>query len=286
MKIILASKSERRKELLKKICKDFKVVESNFNEESVNEKDPVKYAILCAIGKAKDVGEKYPTSIVIGADTVVYLNGEIIGKPSNYNEAREILKKISGTEHSVITGIAIYKKDEDKLLTDYEISYVKFKKITDEEIEDYLKTGDFIDKAGGYGIQNINDRFVEEIRGDFDNIVGLPVNKLKSLLEKFLSEEISVIVYDIALPDNWAVARYENLVIFVPGAVIGDRLKIKVSKFKKNYSFGEILEIEKPSEFRVKPECEHFGACGGCAFQNLLYEKQIELKKFTIFLKG
>jgi MAF protein len=279
MKIILASSSERRKELLKKIVKNFEVIGSDFDETSIKENDPVKYALKCAIEKAKIVGEKYTDAIVIGADTVVYLNGEIIGKPKNYEEGKEILKKISGTEHTVITGIAIYKKDENKLLSDYEISYVKFKKLTSDEIEEYLKTGDFFDKAGAYGVQNVKDRFVEEIKGDFYNVVGLPVEKLKKLLDKFMTEIITAEIYDIALPNNWGVARYGDFVIFVPGGVIGDKVKVKISKYKKNFSFGEIVEIEKPSEFRLNPECEHFPDCGGCALQNILYEKQIEIKK-------
>ncbi|MCM8818743.1 MAG: 23S rRNA (uracil(1939)-C(5))-methyltransferase RlmD [Candidatus Omnitrophica bacterium] len=279
MRIILATKSERRKILFKKIIENFEVIESNFEEKSIKEKDPVKFAVECAIGKAKSVGEKYPESIVVGADTVVYVNDEIIGKPENYEEAKIILKKLSGTRHKVITGIAIYQKEKEKLLVDYEVSFVKFKELKDQEIEDYLKTGDFFDKAGAYGIQNIGDKFVEEIEGDFDNVVGLPIQKTKDLLDRFFSEIISVDIEDIAFPNNWAVARYNNLVIFVPGGIVGDRVKVKLSKGLKNYAFGEIVEIEKSSEFRVKPLCEHFNFCGGCVFQNLLYEKQIELKK-------
>ncbi|MCX7917698.1 MAG: 23S rRNA (uracil(1939)-C(5))-methyltransferase RlmD [bacterium] len=277
MEIILATKSERRKELFKKICEKFNVIESNFDETKVKEKDPIKYTIECAIGKAKEVGEKFPNAVVIGADTVVFLEGEIIGKPKNYSEAKNILEKLSGTNHKVITGIAIYKKDEEKLLTDYDISYVKFKKISEEEIEEYLKTGDYIDKAGAYGIQNINDKFVEKIEGDFDNIVGLPVKKLKELLDKFL-HEITIEIFDFAFPNNWGIGKYNNLVIFVPGGIVGDKLKVKISKKLSNYSFGEIVEIEKPSEYRIQPECEHFGLCGGCSLQNLIYEKQLELK--------
>lgn len=279
MKIILASKSERRKELLKKICKNFDIVESNFDESKIDEKDPVMFAINCALGKAKEVGERFPDNTVIGADTIVYHNGEIIGKPQNYEEAKKILKKLSGSRHQVITGIAIYNKNENKILTDYDISFVKFKELSEEEIEEYLKTEDFRDKAGAYGIQNINDKFVDYIEGDFDNIVGLPVKKLEKLLFQFLYNEITVEIYDYAFPNNWGVGRYNNLVIFVPGTVIGDRVKIKISKELKNYSFGEIVEIEKPSDFRVQPLCEHFGICGGCSLQNLQYEKQIELKK-------
>lgn len=279
MKIILATKSQRRKILFEKITEDFEIVESNFDERSVKEKDPIKFAIECAMGKAKNVGEKYPEFIVIGADTVVYVNGEILGKPENYEEAKLILKKLSGTRHQVITGIAIYQKEKEKLITDFEVSYVKFKELKDEEIENYLKTGDFFDKAGAYGIQNIGDRFVEEIEGDFDNVVGLPVKKIKDLLEQFFSDVISLDIEDIAFPNNWGVGKYNNFVIFVPGGIIGDRVKVKLSKSLKNYSFGEIVEVEKPSEYRVEPRCEHFNFCGGCVFQNLLYEKQIELKK-------
>ncbi|MCM8784657.1 MAG: 23S rRNA (uracil(1939)-C(5))-methyltransferase RlmD [Candidatus Omnitrophica bacterium] len=279
MKIILATKSERRKELFKKICKGFDVIESNFDERSVKEEDPVKYAVLCAIGKAEAIAKENPDKIVIGADTIVSLNDEIIGKPKDYEEAKQILKRLSGTKHKVITGIAIYRKDQEKLLTDYEISYVKFKKLSEQEIEEYLKKENFFDKAGAYAIQNVKDNFVEEIDGNFDNVVGLPTGKLKKLLDRFLSNEISVEIYDFAFPNNWGIGRYNNLVIFVPGGIVGDRLKVKVSKELKNYSFGEIIEIEKKSDFRINPECEHFGLCGGCSFQNLVYEKQLELKK-------
>ncbi|MCM8772946.1 MAG: 23S rRNA (uracil(1939)-C(5))-methyltransferase RlmD [Candidatus Omnitrophica bacterium] len=279
MKIILATKSERRKELFKKICNDFEVVESSFNENEISEENPVKYAILCAAGKAKNVAEKYPDAVVIGADTIVVLNNEIIGKPSDYKEAKDILRKLSGTKHSVITGIAIYKKDEEKLVTDCEISYVKFKELSDEQIEKYLEKGEFWDKAGAYGIQDIKDEFVENIEGDFNNVVGLPIEKLKKMLDEFLETSIIVDIYDIAFPNNWGVAKYKDFVVFLPGGIVGDKVKIKISKNLKNYSFGEIVEIVESSPFRVKPICEHFGLCGGCVMQNILYEKQIELKK-------
>lgn len=278
-KIILATSSERRIELFRKVCKNFEVVKSSFKEDEIFEEDPVKFAIKQAIGKTKEVGERYPDWIVVGGDTVVFLNGEIIGKPKDYFEAKNILSKLSGTLHSVITGISIYRKKDEKLLYDYEISYVKFKKLKEEEIEEYLKEGDYLDKAGAYGIQNINDRFVEEIFGDFENIVGFPTGKLKELLKKFLAEEVSLEIEDIALPATWGVSRYKNLVIFVPQGLTGDKVKVRLIKKKKDFSFAEIIEIEKFSPFRVNPLCEHFGICGGCSFQNLLYEKQLELKK-------
>lgn len=134
MKFILASKSPRRRELLKRVIDDFEIVYPDIDEKKIEEEDPVDFAVKAAELKAKNVGEKYSDCIVIAADTVVSHQGEIIGKPVNYKEAFEILKSLSGTEHKVITGIAIYKKDENKLLTGYEISYVKFKNLADEEI--------------------------------------------------------------------------------------------------------------------------------------------------------
>ena len=107
MEIILASQSPRRKELLKKITQDFTVVHSQVNEEDIKENDPVLFAIQAAVLKARDVGEKHPTAVVIAADTVVSLDGRIIGKPKSYNEAKEILILLSGRRHKVITGIAV-----------------------------------------------------------------------------------------------------------------------------------------------------------------------------------
>jgi len=279
MAIILASKSPRRQELLKKIVDDFVVSPSGVDESTIRESDPVRFAVKAAILKAKDVARKRPSDIVIGADTIVAVGNTIIGKPKDEDDARRILSTLSGTEHRVITGLAIYREEDNKLLTACEISYVKFKELSPEEIEEEIKRGDYIDKAGAYAIQSVGDRFVEELKGDYDNVVGLPVKKLKVLLKLFKSPDCEVDIVDMAFPKNWAVGRSGGMVIFVPDAVYGDRVKIVLTERKKNFAYGKVLKVVKPSPYRVEPLCRHFGRCGGCVLQNLLYERQLELKE-------
>lgn len=278
MGLILASKSPRRQELLKKITDDFVVVASDVDESTIEEKDPVRFAVEASVLKAKDIGEKYPEDVVIGADTVVALGNLIIGKPKDKEDARRILGTLSGTRHRVITGIAIYRKADNKLLTGYEISYVKFKELSQKEIEEELKRNDYMDKAGAYAIQSVGDRFVEELKGDYDNVVGLPVRRLKSLLTVFNNPEIEIEIVDMAFPKNWAVGKSSGMVVFVPDAVYGDRVKVVITEKKKNFAYGKAKEILQPSPYRTEPLCKHFGFCGGCVMQNLQYEKQLELK--------
>jgi 23S rRNA (uracil1939-C5)-methyltransferase len=279
MSIILATESARRKELFKKITEDFNVIPSGVNEKNIKKADPLEFAVEAAVLKAKKVGEKYPEDIILGADTVVSLNDKIMGKPADYAHAKKMLKELSGSKHKVITGVALYKADEDKLITGYEISYVEFKTLSEKEIESYLENNDYADKAGAYAVQEVGDKFVENLHGSYDNVVGLPVKRTKKLLEKFFAPEFVVEIKDIAFPKNWAVGQKDHFIIFVPGAVYGDKVKIRESKDSKNFSFGEIIKIEKPSPYRQKAECPFFGLCGGCALQNLDYRKQLELKE-------
>ncbi len=279
MEIILASRSPRRRELLKKIIKDFKVIPSNVEEKDIKEKDPIILAIKIATLKAKDVGRKFPQSLVIGADTVVALRDKILGKPKNEDEARDMLYSLSGTKHKVVTALALYQKSRKKLLTGYEVTSVKFKNLTPAEIEEYLNTSDYKDKAGSYAVQKVKDKFVEKIEGEYENVVGLPLRKLTQLLEEFKEDIFHIEIGDIALPHNWGVGKREGFTIFVPGAIAGDSVKVKVLRRKKSFAYGKILKIEKKSAFRVYPRCKSFGICGGCALQNLDYEKQLNIKE-------
>ena len=279
MGLILASKSPRRQELLKNITDDFIVVPSDIDESSIKELDPVRFAVEASILKAKDVGKKYPFDVVIGADTVVAVDSTIIGKPKDRDDARSILRILSGTRHRVITGLAIYRKSDDKLLTGYEISYVKFKKLSPEEIEEELEKNEYMDKAGGYAIQSVRDRFVEELKGDYDNVVGLPVKRLRELLRIFEMPESEIEITDMAFPENWGVGRSGGMVVFVPDVVLGDRVRIFLTERKKRFAYGKVKEIIKPSSYRTEPLCKHFGTCGGCVMQNLLYEEQLKLKE-------
>jgi septum formation protein len=185
MDIVLASASPRRRELLKKIVDDFRVVPSCVDEDKIREPDPVKFALEAAVLKARDVGEHHPSSLVIAADTIVCLGDMIIGKPHDRRDARRTLEALSGTRHRVITAVALFKKNVNRWLTGYEESFVRFRKLDASAIDVYLNTGDSLDKAGSYAIQEVNDAFVEGLEGDYDNVVGLPVGLVRRLLERF-----------------------------------------------------------------------------------------------------
>jgi septum formation protein len=185
--IILASSSPRRLELLKKAVKKFNIFPGSFNEQNVKEKDPVKFAIKAAAGKAMDVGNRFPSAIVIGADTIVVLKSKIFGKPKNPTDARKALRALSGKTHQVITGVAVYLKDGEKLMSAYESTDVTFKSLSKKEVDDYVNEGSVHDKAGSYAIQDIGGRFIDKIKGDYDNVVGLPVALVIKLLAEFLN---------------------------------------------------------------------------------------------------
>lgn len=185
-KIILASASPRRKQLLKKIIEKFKISVSRVDESKIKASTPLRFAVKAAITKAKDVALRNPNSIVIGADTIVVLGKKILGKPKDHKDAIAMLKSLSGSTHKVITGIAVYNPKDGKVYSDYEITKIKVNKLKLKDILDYVETGSPLDKAGGYGIQEIEDPFIEYIDGDYDNVVGLPVAKLRKLLRSIV----------------------------------------------------------------------------------------------------
>lgn len=181
MDIVLASASPRRREILNIFNLEFKVEPSNI-DECINIDDPCDLVESLAYNKALDISKRIPGSLIIGADTIVYFNEKILGKPKSKDEAYEMLKSLSGNVHSVITGISLVCEDENIALKDHEITKVYFKILTDEEIWSYIDTGEPLDKAGSYGIQGIASVFVEKIEGCYFNVVGLPTNKLYNLL--------------------------------------------------------------------------------------------------------
>lgn len=185
MKIVLASASSRRQELLERLVEKFQIVVSDFNEDSVVFKGNCpEYVMEISKGKALNVGKKLKEpSIVIGCDTVVSLEGAILGKPLDYNNAFEIIKMLSGKSHQVYSGITIYNTENGNTKSDFVMTDVKFSTLTDEEIKAYIKTGEPMDKAGAYGIQGFGGVFVEEIHGCYYNVVGLPLNKLNKMLD-------------------------------------------------------------------------------------------------------
>ena len=180
--IILASSSPRRCEIMKLLGKEFKVDSIEVDEtieESKSVQDNVK---RLAYLKAKAVAKKYPNDLVIGADTVVCLNDKIIGKPENVEHARVILKSLSGTSHEVVTGVCIIKGRNQICFETQTLVYMN--QISDYEIEQYIKTNEPMDKAGAYGIQGKGAVFVKEIRGDFYNVMGLPINRIYNIIKE------------------------------------------------------------------------------------------------------
>ena len=172
--LVLASKSPRRKELLSLITTDFIIKAADADETLPQGISPEKAVLYLSDIKARAVYDGADT--VIGADTIVVLDGEILGKPANDEEAFSMLARLSGREHSVFTGVTILSQKGERSF--YKETKVKFCELSDGEIRDYIKTGECSDKAGAYGIQGFGSRFVEGITGDYFNVVGLPVSAL------------------------------------------------------------------------------------------------------------
>lgn len=186
--IVLASSSPRRRELLLKYNIDPIIVKSEINERISPNEVPKQIVMALAFEKANQVAKEFNKGeIIIGADTIVVCEGEILGKPKNEEEGRHILKFLSGKEHEVLTGISIIKSNTNTKIIDYEKTIVKFRRLSDDKIQNYIETGEYIDKAGAYGIQGIGGILVEKINGCYFNVVGLPLQKLDSLLEKFFN---------------------------------------------------------------------------------------------------
>lgn len=184
MRIILASNSPRRHELMSQTGIKFEVIPSNFVEVKV-ELPAEKMVEHFAYMKAKNVAESInETALVIGSDTIVYCD-EIMGKPKSREDAFCMLTKLSGKQHLVISGISIINTATGESLTEHESTVVKIKELSSAEITAYINTGEPEDKAGAYAIQGLGSLFVEEIRGDYFNVVGLPIFRLRKMLEHF-----------------------------------------------------------------------------------------------------
>jgi septum formation protein len=183
--IILASASPRRKELLEKINLKFEVDASDCEENIDPGLDPLEIVRQLSIQKAKTVEARHKNSIIIAADTVGVMGDRILGKPHTKNEARKMLHEISGKSHLVITGFSIIDTMTDKIVTRTVDTRVYIKKLTREEIDAYVKTGEPLDKAGAYAIQGMGAVMVEKIEGDYYNVMGLPLNALTEALKKF-----------------------------------------------------------------------------------------------------
>ncbi|MCR1822302.1 Maf family protein [Terrisporobacter muris] len=185
MDIILASKSPRRREILGNTKVRFSVKESQIDEIIKANESPKETVMRLAYEKALDVASSNNDSLVIGADTIVVINEQILGKPRNEEEAYNMIKLLSGKTHYVITGFALINLSLNKKVIDCEVSQVTFKELSEECIKDYINTKESLDKAGAYGIQGYGGLLVKNIQGDYFNIVGLPISKISDCLKDY-----------------------------------------------------------------------------------------------------
>jgi septum formation protein len=187
-RLILASASPRRRELLAQAGYKFEVVPSDVDESAVATTglSPRRLAEALALAKAQDVARRYPDALVIGADTIVDLNGEIIGKPADAEEAEQITRKLFSTPHKVISGLALVRLRDNTQVVRSDVTTVCPRKMTEEQIAKHIAGGSWRGKAGAYAIQETGDEFVERIEGSLTNVVGLPMELLAQLLGDIL----------------------------------------------------------------------------------------------------
>ena len=190
--IILASQSPRRENILKQIGLDFEIIPSNINEDLELDLDPRKFSKYWSEQKAKAISKKNKNKIVIGADTIVYLDGEILGKPKNKEESFNMLNKISGRTHKVFTGVSIAYNEKNILKKFCEETRVTVKTISKKDILYYIDNYSPLDKAGSYGIQDWFSVWIKKIDGCYFNVMGLPISKFYKnyiLVEKELNND-------------------------------------------------------------------------------------------------
>ncbi|MFC3883092.1 Maf family protein [Bacillus songklensis] len=180
--LVLASGSPRRKELLQQLHLSFTVHVSSVEETFDANQSPYEIVMSLAMRKAKDVASDYPNAYVLGADTIVVHEQNILGKPHSEEEAMQMLQMLSGRTHEVVTGVALVYQGQE--ITFYEKADVTFWELTNEEIIDYVKSGEPMDKAGAYGIQGLGASLVQKMNGDYYSVVGLPLSKTLRELKK------------------------------------------------------------------------------------------------------
>ena len=180
--IILASQSPRRRDLLEQAGLGFTVIPSSFDEDSITLSSADEYVRRLAEAKAGEISEQYPDSWVIAADTTVYIEGTMLGKPASKADARNMLHKLSGKTHQVLTGYCICCRSIDRTFADVVKTDVLFKALTAAEIDWYIDSGEPFDKAGAYAIQGLGTFLVRRINGSYTNVVGLPVCEVMDFL--------------------------------------------------------------------------------------------------------
>ncbi|WP_312460148.1 Maf family protein [Proteiniclasticum sp.] len=187
MRFVLASASARRQELLQRMNIPYEIIVSDFDEDSVSfEGNPSDYVKELAMEKANSVSETLSgDSLVIGADTIVYANSQILGKPKNRQDAKRMMKLLQGTDHYVYSGVALIHPARNLKTAFSVVTTVSFSKMDDNEIEFYLTRDEWQDKAGAYGIQGAAGIYIREIHGDYYNVMGLPLQELYTRLRKY-----------------------------------------------------------------------------------------------------
>jgi len=188
-RIILASRSPRRIQLMKKIVTHFESRASDVNEDVPDGQVPENVVRELARRKAEKISHEIDSGIIIGADSVVVVDEKILGKPANAQDSRIMLQMLSGKSHQVLTGVCAIKKPENRLLSDVSVTDVKFRQLSEREIDAYIRSNKPFDKAGSYGIQDDAAVFVEEIRGCYYNVVGLPVSMVYLMVKELLQKK-------------------------------------------------------------------------------------------------
>ena len=182
-KIVLASASPRRAEILRTVNWPFEALPMEVDETRKQDEDAATYVQRLARAKA-EAARRSTGSTIVAADTVVVIDEQILGKPRDRDDARNMLRQLSGQWHQVLTGVALIDNATSELKVAYETTEVKFAVMSQDEIDWYVSTGEPMDKAGAYAIQGLGARFIEEIKGDYFNVVGLPVRLLYEMLRE------------------------------------------------------------------------------------------------------
>ena len=182
-KIILASTSPRRRELLEKAGLVFEIVPSDYEEDMTLNLIPAELAKFLSRGKAEAVAKNFSDALIISADTFVFIDNKILGKPHTEEKAKITLKTLSGRTHSVFTGFTIIDTKENKIISKAVETKVTFKELSDEMIDQYIKNGNPLQYAGSYTLRDIESKFIEKIEGDSNNIIGLPVDVVMETLK-------------------------------------------------------------------------------------------------------
>ncbi|MFO1519671.1 MAG: Maf family protein [bacterium] len=183
MNLVLASTSERRKEILKLLGLPFEVVAPLYEEETLDELSPYEEALRFSKEKAKSVAHGFPDSLIIGSDTLIEFQGRKIGKPKDPEDAKEILRSLRNGSHDILSGIALYDTRQKIFETRVELIRVQMRKYSDEEIDHYVATGEGLDKAGAYALQGRGRELIENLEGDYLAAVGLPLKPIARFLE-------------------------------------------------------------------------------------------------------